>query len=529
MNRINKTILRPLAFVLLALPALAQDQLTKTGSLSQDPKETENSARELIDRGNHSEAIGILKGALERYPHRPAYLRDQNDFWALKTLADAVEADPRNCQYRLWMAWILLRQGAFDRAGQSLLSSNYASGGPDHTRAWILKTMIDRHSKPTSETRRQLFMVIQKASVAYPEDRQAMVSLAESLNPGRLPFLAGRIECNAGWTSNALTGSPSDPASSGESTSSPMALGSAWVRFMGPSVKSSDGLSRFRTSIEFQGKAAGYTRESGRDLSYLLTSVRPAILIGNLNPRALFGYRYENYLVSGGDRYEPRPLWFYEAHRGEFEFELPFHLTIFGGAGRRVYREIGRSRFEGDGGIGWGFSPMKNTQVLAAVSGRSHTADKAPYDLTGGTMLLSATQRLFSSLSIRTGISYSLDDYTRSAGYFDAVFPDTKRREQVAKLSLALQTSARVGHPQPGFLYEYSARSSTIDSFDYQDHRVFLKWTWSFSLETGLPGSVSPPEHVSLDYESSAKEAGDRIQDLLRQDETMQRGSTCLD
>jgi rhodanese-related sulfurtransferase len=44
--------------------------------------------------------------------------------------------------------------------------------------------------------------------------------------------------------------------------------------------------------------------------------------------------------------------------------------------------------------------------------------------------------------------------------------------------------------------YEFHQRDSTLPAFDYQDHRVSLRWTVSFEKEKGLPRTVTPPGHI---------------------------------
>ena len=69
--------------------------------------------------------------------------------------------------------------------------------------------------------------------------------------------------------------------------------------------------------------------------------MRPGVIFGDTYVRALVAYRGEGLLLEGGDKYEDGPLWFYEAHRGELEIEFTKELTLFGGSGRRIFREQG--------------------------------------------------------------------------------------------------------------------------------------------------------------------------------------------
>jgi len=134
-------------------------------------------------------------------------------------------------------------------------------------------------------------------------------------------------------------------------------------------------------------RSLGYTSEAGRDVSYLLVGGRPGVILGRL-PNALLAYRYEGLLITGGDQYDAGPLWFYQGHRGEVEAGILPSLTVFGGAGRRLFREVGRSRTELDGGGGGNLNLGARARVLGALTGRWHAAEKAPYDLWGGSALV---------------------------------------------------------------------------------------------------------------------------------------------
>jgi hypothetical protein len=46
-------------------------------------------------------------------------------------------------------------------------------------------------------------------------------------------------------------------------------------------------------------------------------------------------------------------------------------------------------------------------------------------------------------------------------------------------------------------------------------------------MDPWLPHAATPIGHVPLDYGLADAEAGERVQDLLRQDEAAQRSSSC--
>ena len=234
-------------------------------------------------------------------------------------------------------------------------------------------------------------------------------------------------------------------------------------------------------------------------------------------------------LLSGGDRYEPGPVWFFAAHRGELELEIKRTLTLFGGAGRRDFRERGRSRIEVDGGLGGSLDLGERARLTGIVSARSHDAEKRSYDLRGGTALVSGEMRLPERWLLRAGMLLALDDYPHSKGYFDAASPGNKRRDVLVKLSASGFAPPFVEQLRLGLTYEYARRMSSANPYDYQDHRVLLKLVWAFSFDSWLPHAVSPDGHVALDYGLESTEVEERVQDLLRQDEAAQRSSSCVE
>jgi hypothetical protein len=257
-------------------------------------------------------------------------------------------------------------------------------------------------------------------------------------------------------------------------------------------------------------------------------SLRPGVIVGDSTPSGLLAYRFDALLLAGGDRYENGPLWFYNAHRAELEVNLLRNLSLFGGIGRRLFREIGRSRIEADGGVGGSYLPVSQLRILGALSGRWHAADKEAHDLRGGSALASAELRLPHDWAVRAGALVGLDWYPNSAGYFDAAKPDTDRRDLLLKLSASGFSPAFAGI-KVGGTYEYAERFSTTTPYSYRDHRFLLKVVLSFATDPWGPRAVSPEGRVPLDHGASPSVFDERLQDLLRQDEAAQRSSSCVE
>lgn len=503
--------------VLLAAPrAVARDDVTK--------------ARALLDEGEPRQAIPLLKAAIEQQPDDKqlrlwlarAYLGDGNDFWALRTLATAAERHPEDCNLVLWQAFVQLKQGALPQA-RELLEAPCAPSPQAEARRSLLLAMVE-HGAGQADAAQNHLALAQAARLAFPEDRRAMTSVKSQLDPGFLAPLSGRFDLALGGTTNARAGSPVDPRSQGNSPGSLAVQATGTMRFVSPHR----GFARL--SLEAEAGGLGYQAEAGREYSYLLLGGRPGVLFTALGKRLLLAYRFETLLLAGSDTYDSGPLWFTEAHRGEWELELSPALTFFGGAGRRYFREMVRTRTEIDGGVGGGFPLGPNLRVMAALSGRYHDARGDAYDQRGVSLLLSADRRLPHRWSARVGILASADDYPRSegyAGFFSDTEPTADRRDLLLRLSASAFAPPFDHRIKLGLTYEFAVRDSTASAYDYTDHRVLAKLIWTFTADPWLPRSAAPAGHVPIDYGPAATEVAERVQDLLRQGEAAQRSSSC--
>lgn len=474
-----------------------------------------------------SDAVAGAKAAVRHNPSDPAgyyalaraYLAEGNDAWALKTLRSLAARLPDDCRPALWMAWIRLRQGALEEAREALAASACPAGSPAAARRQILLWRLEQLAGDGEAAKRHA-AAARRAEQFYPEDRDFLLRAAQTGEATPSP-LQGKLDLQLGWARNARAGSPADPAAEGDDPQSAMGLLALWLRYLHP-----DGYLA-RPQLELEARGTGFAAARGRDFSTLTLSLRPGVWLGEERPLVLLAYRGEALLLAGSDRYDDGPLWFTNAHRFELEWN-PAQLTVFAGAGRRLFRESGRSRTEIDGGLGGGFS-VSRLRLLWAVSGRIHEADKAPYDLRGATGLVSGELKLPARFAFRLGAVLSLDHYPHSAGYFDAAAPDTERRDVLLRLSASVFAPPLWNAVRTGVTYEFAHRESTIGAYDFTDHRVMLKVSWAFSLDPFLPRAPAQAGHVPLDWGEGDGAVEERIQDLLRQDEAAQRSSACLD
>lgn len=506
--------------------ALALFLAASTVHAQAEPDPVAAQARTLLTDGKPEQAIALLKPAIGQWPQDKvlrlllarAYLDDGNEFWSMRTLNAASEVFPEDCDVSLWQAWVQIQLGELDQARERLATA-CSAWAPDSARRALLSTMLEQQAGSSTAALVELDRAAAEPFV-YAEDRAAIARLRDSVDPGSLPPLSGRLDVAAGYTSNALAGSPVDPVAQGSGAPSPVLATSAFMR-LAPPMRS-----WIRPALDVEAHGLGFSAEEGKDLSFLMLDVRPVVILGRSGPRASLAYRYESLLLAGGDRYGQGPIWFFDAHRGEWELELLRQLTVFGGAGRRTFREYGRGRFELDGGVGATLPLGARVHLVTALSGRYHHARNEAWSLYGGSLLASAEVRLPRRWSVRAGLLASADRYPDSKGYFD---PNTTsaRRDLLFKVSASAFAPPLANGVKLGVTYEFSKRDSSAAPYSYEDHRILAKLIWNFAFDPWLPRAATPARHVPLDYRLGEAETGERVQDLLRQDEGAQRSSSC--
>ncbi len=489
----------------------------------------------LIASGRTREAIERLKPLVKAHPERPAYARllasaylaDGNAFWAQRTLQAAIDADPADCESRSWLVWVHLKQGDLESARERLGQAGCPRTAEDRGRWQVLEAFVARTGQERSVAASHVD-ALGRSERLYPEDERAWHQLRAQQDPGWIEPLSLRAEILAGYTSDGRGGSPADVTSGDEDSA-----GSALGRFdlFGRLVLPVD--RTVRPALEGGIKGHGLAASGARNLSYLDFSARPGLIVGSAFPRLFAGYK-ANLLLMG---LKDKEL-YYEAHRGELELETGIGVLLFAGAGRRIFREAGRTRTELDGGVGGSFSPVRRLHLVAALSLRYYLAVGEAYDQFGGSALLATRLDLGRGFYGRLGVTPGFDAYPGSGGEtgLDAFGSEQKRSDWLVKL-FAEGWSPPWNGVRLGLRYEYAWRDSTADEpssdYDYQEHRLLAGLRFKTDLDPGAPGVVSGGEHVELDYGLGDRADGageeERIQELLRQDEAARAGSSCVE
>jgi hypothetical protein len=467
-----------------------------------------------VEAGPATEAVAFAKACGQRFPDdeglvlalAEAYRAAGNAPWARRTLARLTDSPTHACAARAHLAWALLVEADYRGARDALAGEGCPTTPPDAARWRLLAAFADHQGRAVPDAREHL-AAAQDAPVVYPEDRALLAFLAPRLFPLRRPAAQVEGELRAGWSSNPLLGSPLDPFASGGDYQSPKLEADLWARlaspFFGP-------VSVF---VEADLKGQQLLMRPARELSYAGGGLRPGLVLDRGDWALTLAYHADVLAVAATPAYADQGPWLYLGHRAEAALELANGLSFFAGGGRRDFRDLGRARFEADGGL----------------TGRVHRATNDAWNLWGLTGLGSVRVRLFAGWSARGLVSVAYEAYPDSEGAaaFHAV---DARTDWMARGRVEAWTPPLPWGLQAGVRYQPSRRFSNAALFDFTDHTVLAVLTWRFAAEPWQPRESAPAGHVPLRYglDGGTEGLGERLQDLLRQDEESQRGSSCL-
>lgn len=482
-------------------------------------------ARALLDSGSPREAVTLLKKGRAALPDAPgiplllarAYLASGNEFWAIRTLTDRLAAVPGDCEARSHLALVYRSQAMLDEAVDLLARTECTSGGPASTRFLMVRSLVD-HARGEGELAARNAELALDQDGVWAVDRYALAELHGIVSPLAIPDFGVRVETALGYTTNALTGSAVDVLD--QSLPSPFFQVDGWFRL------THDFGVRVQPVLEGQVRSVRYFADDARELSYLSLSARIGLLAGGPKlPRFSVFYRPDYQLLDRGDRYGSGPVWFFGAHRGDVEVEIPHGLLAFAGAGYRWFREKARTRIEVDAGLGGSQRLAGWCSFLWGATGRVYRAKVNAYNAYGVTALARANFHLPLRFEIRAGGSLSADFYTESAGYFDS----GSRRDLFGRVSASVWSPSSYG-VRGGITYDFTDRVSSVSAYDYSDHRVMVRMSVTWSGDIFLPRRRTSSGMVEAPWGTvgGAGDIGDRIQDLLRQDEQVMRSSSCV-
>ncbi|MBM4396942.1 MAG: hypothetical protein FJ087_14790 [Deltaproteobacteria bacterium] len=448
-----------------------------------------------------------------------AYAEAGNHAWAVRTLAAWVESHPSDCEARTWLAWEYVAMGAADLAADALPAGACTAAGALHPRARMLRALLHHQGGRADEARAEIDAA-RASPAAYDSDRAALPALAAAIDPDRLRDVAWSVEAAGGYTSDARLGAPTDPGQGSGGDSSALVQVNAYARV------APDAGAAVRPAAEAQVRVLRLLDGDVSEFSYLNLTGRAGLLAGRAVPRVLVAYRPDFLLLDQGDRFADGPAWYVGGHRAEVEVEVAPWMLAFAGGGRRAFREMGRTRWEADGGVA-GQAPLWRGRLRlgGAVMARWHGATDPAYDLAGGTVALNLLARLPGRWSATVAMATAIDGYTRSG----TSFGPEPRRDVFLRPGVAAWTPPFHGLTA-GVGYDWSRRLSTAPAFDHEDHRVLLRVRWTGSADLRAPRAAPGAPIADIPW-GLAGDGGagsdDRVQDLLRMDEPVQDVCGC--
>lgn len=484
----------------------------------------------LVQAGESRQAVKVLKAAAAQHPGSAdlvqrmalAYLDHDNTVWATRRLLERVESHPEEVETRAWAVWMLASEGDVKGARQLLPQDLQLTAGPEHARLGLAAAMALHLAEDADGAEQILTDLYREPVTLYPEDRVALRSLGGQVLGAPAWPVSARLWLTTGGSTNATETSPQAEGGEGSATTvlSTLDLVARYEPWHSPSL---------RPRVE--GRVKLQAPFSALDYAYADASARLGMELGDARAsRVRLLYSAELLGVNSGDLYATTDQrLFMEAHRGEVEAELPGRVQVFGGGGRRVYRTTDRTRTEVDGGVaavhGWS-SGISLTGILTA---RWQDARHEDWDLYGATALARVATPLPAGAMLKARVMGMRDVYPHHT---------QERRDWSLKAQVGPWTPSLRGW-RLGLTYGFNDRWSqgtwTVDPWSYSspDHRVLLEARWEGGGDPFGPTTHSgeTATHVALPWGLSTQgDAGlDRVQDLLRQEDSARRGSSCVD
>lgn len=485
----------------------------------------------LLDKKDADGAVSLLKERKDEFGGErvfvlllaKSYMRQGNTFWALRTLDEHLALHPGDCVVRSWVIWIKIAGAEMDEARELLDDETCLAGAADVSlRYGLLATFIDVQTGQDGDATTKAFLE-KKVGRIFEEDIDLYRTMRSALFPYGVPLLTLKLDLASGYTTNATFGSPGDPVNIGKRKDSALFSHDVLVG-LAPAISP-----WLLLQGEITSRSSVYVMEDAREFTTVDLGWRAGPLLfmtPETFPRLFLGYRGDVLFLNRGDRFdETQPIVFYEGHRAELEFSLMPSVMLFGGMGKRIFRELPRTRWEMDGGLALQMTILGRLTLQGALAVRHHMGNEEAYDLFGASGLAMGSLSIWKGLRLTTLVALHGDNYLDSLGYFQ---PGKTRRD--ATLKLAAEILGYLGKGiELSVGYEFSSRLSTVEDYRFTDHRFLVKLSFSYGLDFLSLKKSGGTMHVPLDYGLGAKGEGavKKIQDLLREEETIQGGASC--
>jgi hypothetical protein len=442
---------------------------------------------------------------------------------ARSRIESAASARPEDCTVRAWLAWLEIESGR-PEAAQALLAAGACPVESEDRGRWALLRALGAERRADATGLTSALLDVDERQPLWPEDRALARTLSLRHRDGYSLPLEAQAELGLGATSNAFALSPTDAARR-EAPGSAVARPALRLRLRAPEAG-------WTPSLELGARGYGLAADEARELSQAEISAAAGLRLGRGATAPTVRYRHEDLFLElvDGSRY-------WTADRGEVEVSRTRVLTLFAGAGRRVFFTDGwRTRTE------WDLAALQALRFLGrpVVLGgafRLYRAERAVHDQVGGTLTTATDIPVRAALRARLALSGAFDDFPSSGGVDGLVaFGTTDRRLDVTVRLSAGLWRALGAHAALGLTYEYARRWSTADSPDvryypYVDHRLLV------TLRGGAAGNPwrargrEAPDRVALPYrdlEEWSVLRDDPVRQMLRREEDLGADCGCV-
>ena len=512
----------------LGLFALGKSAPAQALSAAQDSVER---ARQLENHGHQDQARELLrrmaalqpKSELLALARADAYLNDKNPFWALKILSEFMAANPPACAARALAARIHIQQANLDQAEQLLDTPDCEQPQEFKLRSLLLKAQIAelRGNRTAAEA-----LVKQAAALRrrYEEDDDLLQRLTAVYDPYRQPALSWTLDLAGGGTSYGLAGVPVDLVAPRGLGGSALLAAELRVRAMFAQQTS------VRTFADAELKATQLLATPNRGLSIRQPTVRVGLMLGRGQPNLVAAYAYDFVDIQGGSAGVPGPRIDSEGHRVEYQLRITPWATAAGSIGGRLFEDLDRTRFESDHGIVANVSLADKVRLMLGASGHVYKAQRRVYDQTGAAGFLGLDVSMSKGFELRETLSLTGDIYPASRGFFDPLHNE-QREDLLVRVGAELWSPATHGL-RFAIGYAYTNRNSTANDFDYADHRAMLHLQWQSDSDQMSTRRISKQGRIPIRYDDSDAKVATQpiveVREILRQDETIRRSSSCL-
>lgn len=507
---------------------LGQSALAQTLST---PEATVERAGQLENRGHKDQARELLrrmatlqpKSELLALARADAYLNDKNPFWALKVLSEFMAAHPPACASHALAARIHIQQANLDQAEQLLDTPDCEQTQETKLRSLLLQAQIAelRGDRAAAEAR-----VRQATGLShrYEEDDDQLRRLVAVYDPYRQPAVSWTLDLAGGGTSHGLAGVPVDLVTPPNLSGSALLAVELRVRALFSQQ------TNFRTFADAELKATQLLATPNRSLSTRQPTLRVGLMIGRAQPSLVTAYAYDLVHIQGGDAGVAGPGIDSEGHRVEYRLRITPWATAAGSLGGRLFQDSDRTRFESDHGIIANVSLAENVRLMFGASGHVYKAQRRVYDQTGAAGFLGLDVSLQKGFELRETLSLGGDVYPASRGFFDPLHHE-QREDLLMRVGTELWSPETHGL-RFGMGYAYTNRNSTASDFDYADHRALLHVQWQSDSDQMKTRRITKQGRIPLHYDESDSKLASQplveVREILKQDETVRRGSSCL-